>query len=61
MKNVFHVGVGLHISWFQNEYFANFRAYSGGWIPNWVHSAPRPFTVLLYLPRVIVRMENLVE
>jgi hypothetical protein len=23
--------------------------YSGGWSPNWVHSAPRPFTVLLWL------------
>jgi hypothetical protein len=33
-------------------------AYSGGWSPNWVHSAPRPFTVLLCLPRVIVGMEN---
>jgi hypothetical protein len=33
-------------------------AYSGGWSPNWVHSAPRPFTVILCLPRVIVRMEN---
>jgi hypothetical protein len=33
-------------------------AYSGGWSPNGVHSAPRPFTVLLCLPRVIVRMEN---
>jgi hypothetical protein len=33
-------------------------AYSGEWSPNWVHSAPRPFTVLLCLPRVIVRMEN---
>jgi hypothetical protein len=32
-----------------------------GWSPNWVHSAHRPFTGLLYLPRVIVRMENLVE
>jgi hypothetical protein len=30
----------------------------GGWSPSWVHSAPRPFTVLLCLPRVIVRMEN---
>jgi hypothetical protein len=30
----------------------------GGGSPNWVHSAPRPFTVLLCLPRVIVRMEN---
>jgi hypothetical protein len=34
------------------------RAHSGGWSPNWVHSAPLPFTVLLCLPRVIVRMEN---
>jgi hypothetical protein len=33
----------------------------GGWSPNWVHSARRPLTGLLYLPRVIVRMENLVE
>jgi hypothetical protein len=33
-------------------------AYSGGRSPNWVHSAPRPFTVLLCLRRVIVRMEN---
>jgi hypothetical protein len=33
----------------------------GGWNPNWVHSARRPLTGLLYLPRVIVRMEHLVE
>jgi hypothetical protein len=33
--------------------------HSGGWSPNWVHSALRPFTGLLYLARVIVRMENL--
>jgi hypothetical protein len=33
-------------------------AYSGGWSPNWVHSATRPFTVLLCLHLVIVRMEN---
>jgi hypothetical protein len=33
----------------------------GGGIQNWVHSARRPLTGLLYLPRVIVRMENLVE
>jgi hypothetical protein len=33
-------------------------ANSGGWSPNWVHSAPQPFTVLLCLPWVIVRMEN---
>jgi hypothetical protein len=35
--------------------------HSAGWSPNWVHSAGRPLTGLLYLPRVIVRMENLVE
>jgi hypothetical protein len=33
----------------------------GGRSPNWVHSARRPFIGLLYLPRVIVRLENLVE
>jgi hypothetical protein len=33
----------------------------GGWSPNWVHSARQPFTGLLYLPQVIVRMENSVE
>jgi hypothetical protein len=33
----------------------------GGWSPDWVHSARWPLTGLLYLPRVIVRMENLVE
>jgi hypothetical protein len=38
-----------------------FYLHSGGWSPNWVHSARRPLTGLLYLPRVIVRMENLVE
>jgi hypothetical protein len=30
-------------------------------IPNWIHSARRPFTGLLYLPRVNVRMEKFVE
>jgi hypothetical protein len=34
-----------------------FNLHSGGWSQNWVHSAPRPFTGLLYLPRVIVRMD----
>jgi hypothetical protein len=34
---------------------------SGGWSPNWDHSARRPLVGLLYLPRVIVRMKNLVE
>jgi hypothetical protein len=38
-----------------------FNLHSGGWSPNWVHSARRPFIGLLYLPRVIVRIENLVE
>jgi hypothetical protein len=38
-----------------------FNLHSGGSSPNWVHSARRPLTVLLYPPRVIVRMENLVE
>jgi hypothetical protein len=38
-----------------------FYSYSGGWSPNWVHSARRPVIGLLYLPRVIVRMQNLVE
>jgi hypothetical protein len=36
-------------------------SHSRGWSPNCVHSARRPFTGLLYLPRVIVRMVNLVE
>jgi hypothetical protein len=34
---------------------------SGGWSPNWVHSARRPLNGLLYLPLVIMLMENLVE
>jgi hypothetical protein len=38
-----------------------FNSHSGGWSPNWVHSARRPLIGLLYLPRVTVRMENLVE
>jgi hypothetical protein len=38
-----------------------FNLHSGGWSPNWVHSARLPLTGLMYLPRVIVRMENLVE
>jgi hypothetical protein len=29
--------------------------------PNWIHSASRPFTGLLYLSRVIVKMDNLVQ
>jgi hypothetical protein len=38
-----------------------FFLHGGVWSPNWVHSARQPLTGLLYLPRVIVRMENLVE
>jgi hypothetical protein len=41
--------------------FFKLSLHSGGWSPNWVHSARRPLTGLLYLPRVIVRTENLVE
>jgi hypothetical protein len=33
----------------------------GGWSPNWVHSARRPLNGLLYPPRVIMMMKNLVE
>jgi hypothetical protein len=33
----------------------------GGWSPNWVLSARRPLNGLLYLPRVIMMMENMVE
>jgi hypothetical protein len=40
---------------------AFFNLHTGGWSPNWVHSTRRPLNGLLYLPRVIVRMENLVE
>jgi hypothetical protein len=38
-----------------------FYLHSGEWSPNWVDSARRPLTGLLYLARVIVRMENSVE
>jgi hypothetical protein len=41
--------------------FFFFNLHSGGWSPNWVQSARRPFIGLLNLPRVIVRMENLVQ
>jgi hypothetical protein len=39
--------------------FIIFYSHSGEW--NWVHSERRPLNGLLYLPRVIVMMENLVE
>jgi hypothetical protein len=35
------------------------NSHSGGVESNWVHSARRPLIGLLYLPRVIVMMENL--
>jgi hypothetical protein len=34
---------------------------SGGVESNWVHLARQPLIVLLYMPRVIMMMENLVE
>jgi hypothetical protein len=37
------------------------NSHSGGWSPNWVHSVRRPLNGLLYPPRVIMVMENLVE
>jgi hypothetical protein len=60
------IGLGMGISYgvlceSENKHLGLYKgliAHSGGWSPNWVHSAPRPFTVLLCLPRVIVRMEN---
>jgi hypothetical protein len=48
---------GNSVQYYKLLFFFKF-AYGGGWSPNRVHSAPRPFTVLLYLPLVIVRMEN---
>jgi hypothetical protein len=44
---------------FQVVYLFFFNLHSGWWSPNWAHSARRPFTGLLYLPRVIVRMERI--
>jgi hypothetical protein len=38
-----------------------FNSHSGGLSPSWVHSARRSLNGLLYLPRVIMMMENLVE
>jgi hypothetical protein len=52
--------VSLSLSLEPSGYFF-FNSHSGGWSPSWVHSARRPFTDLLYLPRVIMMMENLVE
>jgi hypothetical protein len=38
-----------------------FNSHSGGWSPYWVHSACQPINGLLYLLRVIMMMEYLVE
>jgi hypothetical protein len=43
----------------ENVFF--FNSHSGGWSPNWVHSARQPLNGLLYLPRVIMMTKNLVE
>jgi hypothetical protein len=56
----FHVP-GCVIDITEYYYYFFFIWIVGGWSPNWVQSARRPLTGLLYLPRVIVRMENLVE
>jgi hypothetical protein len=40
------------------EWHVFFNSHSGGWSPNWVHSARRPLNSFLYLPRVIMMMEN---
>jgi hypothetical protein len=50
----------VFIPWFLT-YIIFFNLHSREWSPNWVHSARQPLTGLLYLPRVIVKMENLVE
>jgi hypothetical protein len=42
-------------------FFLFFYSHSGGWSPYRVHSARRPLNGLLYLPRVVVMMKNLVE
>jgi hypothetical protein len=41
--------------------FSFFSLEIGRWSPYWVHAALRPCIDLLYLSRVIVRMEKLVE
>jgi hypothetical protein len=43
------------------ERLSSMSLHRRGWSLNWIHSARQPFTGLLYLPRVIVRMENFVE
>jgi hypothetical protein len=57
-------GKGFKILYIINSPRGNvvfFNLHSGRWSPNWVQSARRPLTGLLFLPRVIVRMQNLVE
>jgi hypothetical protein len=51
----------IHIVTAQVFLFYFFYWYCGNWRPYWVHAALRPCIGLLYLPRVIVRMEKLVE
>jgi hypothetical protein len=42
-------------------FFLLFRIVGGGGESNWVHTARRPLNGLLYLPQMIMLMENLVE
>jgi hypothetical protein len=42
-------------------HFFYLSSVGGGWSPNWVHSTRRPLNGLLYLPRMIMMMQNLVE
>jgi hypothetical protein len=44
-----------------SEQFFFLNSHSGGWSPNRVHSARRPLNGLLYLPWVIMMIENLVK
>jgi hypothetical protein len=47
------------MNYFKSEMpFFFLNSHSGGWR---VHSARRPLNGLVYLPRVIMKMENLVE
>jgi hypothetical protein len=41
--------------------FFFYNSHSGEWSPNWVYTTHQPLIGLLYLSRMIVRMENLVE
>jgi hypothetical protein len=66
MESTIYLSLSHFIYFFFIFYFFLFfiffcNSHSGEWSPNWVYSAHRPFTGLLYLPRVIVRMQNLVE